>query len=86
VTEAGFGAFGLEEQEESGDRLTRTVTLFVPRGQLFRRQQETYVLRLYAPEAVEELLGNLGFAWVRLPGYEGLDVGPGWHAFAATRR
>jgi hypothetical protein len=34
----------------------------------------------------DTLLGRAGFGWERLPGYDGLDVGPGWHAFAAVKR
>ena len=81
------GAYlGLEEREEEGREATRDIALFVPRGQLFAKVEETHVLRLYAPEAVEAALGRVGFAWERLPGYDGFDVGPGWHAFAATKR
>jgi SAM-dependent methyltransferase len=75
---------GLEEHEEPG-RLMRTLTLFVPKGALFERVEEIHVLRLFAPEAVEQQLERVGFAWEHLAGYDGLDVGPGWRAFAAVK-
>jgi SAM-dependent methyltransferase len=81
------GAYlGLEEREEEGREATREISLFLPRGKLFAKSEETHVLRLYPPQAVEELLGRVGFAWERLPGYDGFDAGPGWHAFAAVTK
>jgi hypothetical protein len=77
---------GLEEREQQGREATREISLFVPRGALFAKVVETHVLRLYAPDAVEALLAGAGFAWERLPGYDGFSAGPGWHAFAAVRR
>jgi aminoglycoside 6'-N-acetyltransferase I len=83
---SGRGGFlGLEEREE-GDRLVRVLNVFAPRGGLFRRHEETHVLRLYDPRAVEQLLERTGFAWERLPAYDGASAGAGWHAFAAFRR
>jgi hypothetical protein len=80
------GAYlGLEEREEGGREAEREIRLFVPRGALFAKVEETHVLRLYPPEAVEALLRRVGFAWERLPGYDGFDAGPGWHAFAARK-
>jgi SAM-dependent methyltransferase len=57
------GAYlGLEEREEEGREATRDLSLFVPRGKLFAKVEETHVLHLYAPEAVEAVLGKIGFA------------------------
>jgi SAM-dependent methyltransferase len=81
------GAYlGLEEREEEDREATRTISLFLPRGPLFAKAEETHVLRLYSPEDVESLLARAGFSSERLPGYDGFEVGPGWHAFAAVRR
>jgi aminoglycoside 6'-N-acetyltransferase I len=81
------GAYlGLEEREVEGREATRDISLFLPRGELFAKVEETHVLRLYTPEAVEARLDRAGFSWERLPGYDGLDVRPGWHAFAAVKR
>jgi aminoglycoside 6'-N-acetyltransferase I len=81
------GAYlGLEEREEEGRKATRDISLFLPRGTLFANVGETHVLRLYDPESVGALLGEAGFSWERLPGYDGFDAGPGWHAFAAVKR
>jgi hypothetical protein len=62
------------------------LTIFVREGDLFRRVEENHVLRLYPPDAVEVLLGKAGFAWERLAGYDGVEISPGWHAFAAVKR
>jgi aminoglycoside 6'-N-acetyltransferase I len=81
------GAYlGLEEREDEGRQVSRDIRLFLPRGRLFAKVEETHVLRLYAPEAIEAALGRAGYAGQRLPGYDGFDVGPGWHAFAAVKR
>lgn len=77
---------GLSEREHPEGRLERALTVFTRRGELFERSEETHVLRLYAPEAIEELLGRTGFACERLAGYDDFTTGPGWHAFAAVRR
>jgi hypothetical protein len=76
---------GLEEREDPDGGLTRSVTVFAREGELYRRVEEGHVLRLYVPEAVEELLGRTGFRWERLPGYGGLPSPAGWHVFAATK-
>jgi len=79
-------ALGFDEEEDSTFSLTRTVTLFVRRGDLYERSTEIHRLHLYGPDVVQGLLERAGFAAERLPGYEGLTVGPGWHVFAATKR
>jgi len=79
-------ALGLEEREDSSFSLTRFITVFARRGDLFERSQETHRLHLYGPDVVQGLLERAGFAAERLAGYDGLTVGPGWHAFAATKR
>jgi SAM-dependent methyltransferase len=80
------GALGFEEHEDSSFSLNRAITVFVPRGGLFERTHETHRLHLYGPEVVQGLLERAGFLAERLSGYDGLEVGPGWHAFAATKR
>jgi aminoglycoside 6'-N-acetyltransferase I len=76
---------GLEEIE-SGDLLTRRITVFVPEGERCRRTQETHRLRLYAPEAVEALLTKAGFSWERLDRYADFTFPEGLYGFAATKR
>jgi len=77
---------GLEERESPDGSLVRAITIFTRRGELFDRAEETHVLRLYSPEAVEELLEGAGFSCERLPGYDDFTTGPAWHPFAAVKR
>lgn len=77
---------GVEEQENRADRvLSRTITLFLPEGDRFRRVRETHRLCLYAPEDVGGLLTKVGFDWDELQRYDDFELPPGWHAFAAQR-
>jgi SAM-dependent methyltransferase len=79
-------ALGLEEDESASLGLTRSITVFLPRGDLWERIHEVHRLHLYGPEVVQGLLERAGFAAEHLPGYGGLEMGPGWHAFAAVKR
>lgn len=83
----GDGAYlGLEEQEDHPGRcLLRRITVFVPEGALYRRVEEEHLLRTYAPEEIEALLTQTGFAWQRLDRYADFELAPGWHAYAATK-
>lgn len=85
---SGGGAYlGLEEQEDRPGRcLQRTISVFVPEGELYRRIEERHLLRTYAPEDIEALLTRTGFTWQRLNRYADFELMPGWHAYAATKR
>jgi SAM-dependent methyltransferase len=85
---SGDGAYlGLEEYEDRTlERLTRTITMFLPSGQLYRKVVETHVLRLYQPDRIEGLLTRCGFEWERLSAYADFQLLPGWHAFLATKK
>jgi hypothetical protein len=76
---------GFEEREERDARLVRKINVFVKAGTLYRRVEETHVLRLYAPEDIEALLTKTGFIWQRLARYADFDLLPAWHAYAARR-
>lgn len=76
---------GLSEHEHPDGRLERAITVFTRQGALFRREEETHLLRLYSPDAVAELLQRAGFSCERLPGYDDFTTGPAWHAFAAVK-
>ena len=65
--------------------LTRTINLFVPEAELYRRVQETHTLKLHRPVDVERLLTRLDFVWQRLDRYADFSLLPGWHAYVAQR-
>jgi aminoglycoside 6'-N-acetyltransferase I len=76
---------GLVEEEDGAGLARREITLFVPMGELHRRRQETHLLRLYPPQAIEELLTRAGFSFERLSAYGDFSFKPGWHGWAATK-
>lgn len=80
----GDASIGLVEREHERT-LRRAIHLFVPEGDAHRCVREEHVLHLYAPELVESALRQVGFAWERLPGYDGVELAPGWNAFAAVK-
>ncbi len=84
--ERGEWTIRVRAEEDPADRtLTRRIAL-VPRGGSGAvRQEETHVLRLYAPADVESALADAGFESVRLDGYAGLSLGRGWSAYRARR-
>jgi SAM-dependent methyltransferase len=85
---SGDGAYlGLEEYEDRTlERLSRTITIFLRSGQLYRKVVETHALQLYQPEQIERLLSRCGFEWERLSAYADFPLLPGWHAFFATKK
>jgi len=84
---SGDGAYlGLEERKDvTAPQLTRAITIFLPQGELYRKVEETHVLRLYAPEDVEALLTRVGFEWQSLRRYDDFELLPGWNAYAAGK-
>lgn len=70
---------------EDGDTLTREITTFTREGEVYRRSDETHVLRLYRPEDVLRALDAAGFDSTPLNGYGDFNLAVGWHAFLARR-
>ena len=82
----GDGIIVLDEREDSrASELRRDLDVFaaVEPG-LYRHGLERHVLRLYAPEAVEARLREVGFVVQRRSSYGETQL-PGWHVFVATR-
>ena len=63
------------EEDAARRQLTRRITTFRREEGLFRRADETHVLQLFEPEAIEELLTGAGFRVERLEAYRHLDQG-----------
>ena len=84
---SGDGAYlGLEETEDRAtERLTRTITIFLPHAELYEKVVETHELQLHAAERIESLLTRMGFAWERLSAYDDFELLAGWHAYVAKR-
>jgi SAM-dependent methyltransferase len=72
--------------EESGGQLTRRITTFRRVGELWRRSQETHVLRLLPPPRVLAALDAAGFDAILGDGYGALTLPPGLVSYRAVRR
>jgi SAM-dependent methyltransferase len=60
----------VEAREDAASaRLTREITTFRRVGDLYRREDETHVLRLWPPDLVEDVLAEAGFRTERLDRY-----------------
>lgn len=66
--------------------LTRQITTFRRRGELYRRDSETHRLHLVSPEAIEAELEACGFEVERVEAYGSRSLPVGWHAFMARKR
>jgi SAM-dependent methyltransferase len=69
-----------------GKRLTRQIVTFRKLVHLYRRQQETHVLRLFEPSTVKRLLTETGFRVQVIDRYDELRLPPGLVGFAAVKR
>ncbi len=72
--------------EESGDKLTRNITVFRARDGAWHRSDEVHEQRLYSPEVVTDQLLSAGFDVVFLSGYAELTFPRGWAGFVARKR
>ena len=57
-------------EDAQAGRLTRDITTFRRVGDLYRREDETHVLRLWAPDLLLRLLEEAGFETARLDRYD----------------
>jgi hypothetical protein len=68
---------------EHDDVLERAITIFVRDGDVYRRVDEHHVLRLYEPNAVEQLLTDAGFDVEVRDGYGEWAAFPAWKVFVS---
>lgn len=73
------------EHDPSGGRLTRHITSFRKVGKLYRRDEETHVLRLYERSQVVAELRRTGFRVRTWRGYGGLRFKPNHIAIVARK-
>jgi SAM-dependent methyltransferase len=77
----------METREDPAARLLRRdITTFRRVGDLYRREDETHVLRLWPSQTLERLLGEAGFEVEPLDGYDDVKLPPGLMGYACRRR
>ena len=74
------------DEDEAGTTLVRRITLFRRVGDTYRRTDESHLLHLYPPDAVEARLRQAGFDVRRVDRYGGFAMPHGLHGFVATRQ
>ncbi len=74
-----------ESTAEGDARLRRRIVTFRRRDGAWRRDEETHVLHLVAPETVEAGLRSCGFEVERLDAYAETALPPGLHGFRAAK-
>ncbi|MGE0547440.1 MAG: GNAT family N-acetyltransferase [Kofleriaceae bacterium] len=82
---AGTSMGIIETEDHDARRLTRSLEMFIPDGDRYRRSVEIHMLQLHSPDEIEAVLGKLGFSYARLDRYGEFSVSPGWHAYVATK-
>lgn len=69
-----------------GKRLTRHIVAFRKLVNMYRRSQETHVLRLYRPQKVKRLLKQTGFRVKTVDRYDSFKLPTGLIGFIAQKR
>jgi SAM-dependent methyltransferase len=75
----------LMESREDGDVLRRDITTFRRAGDLYRREGETHLLRLWEPEALIGLLRDAGFRVERFTHYDDVALPQGSIGYSCIR-
>lgn len=71
------------ERDPANERLTRRITTFRKRGELYRRTREVHHLRLFDRVAVEQMLADAGFQAQAMSSYGACKLPEGLTAFLA---
>jgi SAM-dependent methyltransferase len=76
----------IESRETGHGQLAREITTFRRVGDLYRREDETHTLRLWAPHLVEGLLTEAGFEVERFDRYDDVALPPGLLGYVGRKR
>jgi SAM-dependent methyltransferase len=81
----GWACLATSTEDATARLLTRRIVTFRKVGQLYRRDEETHVLRLLPRAELAQLLSNAGFDWQFLDGYGPQRLPVGMVAVLARR-